>query len=147
MSDSKGETKSPGTQRGAAWSTLFSRPGPFARTAEGFEPSATKNAEKLRKTRVLVCGAGRRGCEVIKQLAMAGFVDVHVIDCGAPSSYACCRSMTHYPRADRVETGDLKNSLFFRKSDFGLAKAAVAAAFIERRCKGVKVTVRALIAA
>ena len=73
--------------------TLLSRPSPFA-NEEGalpmgeFEPvtvdAAARTADmpesSLSKAKVLVVGAGGLGCELLKNLALSGISDVHVID-------------------------------------------------------------------
>jgi NEDD8-activating enzyme E1 len=52
--------------------------GPFNEDAELDEQSF----DALGKTKILVIGAGGLGCEILKDLAMSGFRDIHVIDMG-----------------------------------------------------------------
>ncbi|KKK20279.1 NEDD8-activating enzyme E1 catalytic subunit [Aspergillus rambellii] len=63
--------------------------------------------ECLESSKILVIGAGGLGCEILKNLALSGFKDIHFL---------------------------------FRHSDIGKPKAEVAAAFVERRVQGVKIT-------
>jgi ubiquitin-activating enzyme E1 C len=86
---------------------ILERPGPFARNAEGFYPSP-QNLQQIKdvchhtynayhcvasssevngsliyaQARVLVVGAGGLGCEILKDLALSGFTEIHVIDLG-----------------------------------------------------------------
>lgn len=74
--------------------TLLSRPSPFANETGAlpigeFEPMTVDNAttvtadlpeSPLSKAKVLVVGAGGLGCELLKNLALSGISDVHVID-------------------------------------------------------------------
>lgn len=116
--------------------TLLSRPSPFANETGSlpigeFEPM-TKPARKivtadlaespLQKSKVLVVGAGGLGCELLKNLALSGISDVHVID------------------LDTIDITNLNRQFLFRMKDVGSSKAKVAAAFINSRCPWMKVT-------
>jgi len=106
--------------------TLMNRSSPFA-NEEGalaigeFEPSAASTTS-LSKNKVLVVGAGGLGCELLKDLAMSGIKDVHVID------------------LDTIDVTNLNRQFLFRQKDVGSSKAKVAAAFINDRCPWMNVT-------
>ncbi|ROT37248.1 ThiF family protein [Sodiomyces alkalinus F11] len=104
------------TKRWTYVDNIRTNPGPFSDPIAGTQEAI----EQFDKIKVL--GAGGLGCEILKNLAMSKFRDIHVID------------------MDTIDVSNLNRQFLFRKDDVGKFKAEVAAAFVMRRVKGVDIT-------
>lgn len=104
------------------WSHLrkvLERSGPFCHP--DFDPSPETLGFIMNTCKLLVIGAGGLGCELLKDLALMGFREIHVID------------------MDTIDLSNLNRQFLFRRKDIGLSKAEVAAKFINKRVPGCNV--------
>lgn len=99
---------------------FLTRPGPF--TSEGFNPKNPILEFLQTRLKILVIGAGGLGCELLKNLALLGFGNIHVID------------------LDTIDLSNLNRQFLFRPGDVGKPKADCAAAFINKRIANANVT-------
>lgn len=98
---------------------ILERNGPFSPAR--YEPGEDPLSYIRTQATILVIGCGGLGCELIKDLALMGFVTIHVID------------------MDTIELSNLNRQFLFREKDIGQSKAEVAARFINAKIPGVNV--------
>ncbi|BFZ53161.1 NEDD8 activating enzyme [Savitreella phatthalungensis] len=121
MADVELQLQDADRKHSARWTYLkriLGRPGPYAEDYDGGDTAF----DFVQAAKILVIGAGGLGCEILKNLALSGFTDLHVID------------------MDTIDTSNLNRQFLFRPADIGKSKAETAAAFVMNRVQGVQVT-------
>lgn len=110
-----------GTRNLSSVLPLLNTIGPFNEVAD--EYVADQAIKSLTTSSILVIGAGGLGCEILKNLALTGFKNIHVID------------------MDTIDISNLNRQFLFRSSDIGKSKAEVAAKFIKMRINDEKLNI------
>lgn len=101
------------TKRWSHLRRVLERSGPFC--GHDFTASADTLEFIMKSCKILVIGAGGLGCELLKDLAMMGFKDIHCID------------------MDTIDLSNLNRQFLFRFEDIGRSKAECAARFVNQR--------------
>jgi len=90
--------------------------------------------------KILVIGAGGLGCEILANLALTGFKDIHVIDMDTIDITNLNRQFLFRCLCCVSVAASINAELRRRQKDVGKPKATVAAEFIMKRVPGVNVT-------
>ncbi|XP_075160579.1 ubiquitin-like activating enzyme 3 [Haematobia irritans] len=117
---SPASTNSPNSKKWHSLRHILERDGPFCKA--DFTASSDNLEFLLNTCKILVIGAGGLGCELLKDLALMGFGDIHVID------------------MDIIELSNLNRQFLFRRNDIGASKAECAAKFVNNRIPTCQVT-------
>ncbi|XP_015783438.1 NEDD8-activating enzyme E1 catalytic subunit [Tetranychus urticae] len=98
---------------------ILGRNGPFCQS--DYEAGSEALKFVLEECKILIVGCGGLGCELLKDLALMGFMNISIID------------------MDTIDLSNLNRQFLFREKDIGCSKSETAAKVINERIPGVKV--------
>lgn len=84
--------------------------------------------ELVKKSKVLVVGAGGIGCEVLKNLVLSGFTEIEIVSCFSSFNSSFTNSLLFLIQIDldTIDLSNLNRQFLFHREHVGKSKARVA---------------------
>ncbi|KAI5962938.1 uba3 [Candida pseudojiufengensis] len=92
-------------------SPIIDNIGPFNEVPQEYNSQDSYNS--LLNSKILIIGSGGLGCEILKNLSLTGFKNIHIID------------------MDTIDLSNLNRQFLFRSEDIGKSKSEIAVKFIK----------------